>query len=195
MADSTVVTSGAAFVRSGKNCGAADGHNSIVIAHGQGSAEIQLSTCHFHWRKKLAVGKLRQAFRLTADSGKLLYVVIPGSNILVANRPVHRKPFAQIGFEIKITPSVALPPPGDGLSANLAPADPGERLTGFTRIGILDIVYKKLMGKFITSVITLALDKLRALTVGAIVPTTIFQFPNGKMLDVISFRNNRSSRL
>ena len=37
---------------------------------------------------------------------------------------------------------------------------------------------------------TRALDELRALSFGAIVPATILQFPKGDVLDVILFRND-----
>src|SRR5690349_887310 len=133
MTDAAIVTGGAPFVHASKDGGAADGHDAIVEMFGERILEISLDASEFHGRKEFAVGELRQAFRLAADAGKLFDVVIPGSHVDIADGPIHGDAVAQVGFEIKIAPAIALTPPGDGLAANLAAANPGKMLSGLER--------------------------------------------------------------
>src|SRR4029077_9810244 len=50
------------------------------------------------------------------------------------------------------------------------------------------------MGVFIASVIALALDRLGALALGAIVPAAMLEFPHRNVLDVIALGNNAAAR-
>src|SRR5437870_6275443 len=98
---------------------------------GDGGLEIQLDAGQLHGRKEFRGGELPQAFRLRADAGKLFDIVVPRSDVRVADWPVDGDPVFQVGFEIEIAPAVALPSPGDGLAADLAAANPGKM---FSRI-------------------------------------------------------------
>src|SRR5215470_2627282 len=144
--------------------------------------KIELDARHFHGRKEFAVGKLRQAFGLAADAGEFFHVVIPGSNVGIANRPIDGDSIFQVGFEIEIAPAIALAAPGDRLSADLASANPGKMFSWIGGIGILDVVDEELVRELIARVIALALNMLGALAFGAIVPAAVLEFPDGNVL-------------
>src|SRR6266702_5375052 len=48
-----------------------------------------LSTRHLHRRQKFSIRKLRQSLRLPRDSDEILDIVVPGRDVLIANRPVN----------------------------------------------------------------------------------------------------------
>ena len=85
--------------------------------------------------------------------------------------------------------------PHDGLAANLASANPSERLVSIGGVGIVEIVDEKFAGVFIARVITLALDFLCFEALLAIIPAAILQFPGGNMLDVVLFRDDGAAGL
>src|SRR2546429_2024015 len=71
-------------------------------------------------------------------------IVVPRSDVRVADWPVDGDPVFQVGFEIEIAPAVALPSPGDGLAADLAAANPGKMFSRIEGVGIFLVVYEKL---------------------------------------------------
>src|SRR5258707_54201 len=105
--------------------------------------------CYFHRRQKFAVGKLRQSFSLPANSGEFLDVVIPRSDIRVANRPIDGDAFLGVGFKIEIAPTIRLAAPGDGLAADLASFDPGKMFSGCASVRIFRIFDEELLGEFV----------------------------------------------
>src|SRR5215472_11201361 len=147
--------------------------------------EIELDARHFHGRKEFAVGKLRQTFSLAADAGEFFHVVIPRSNVGIANRPIDCDSIFQVGFEIEIAPAIALAAPSNGFSTDLAPANPGKMLSWIGRVGILDVVNEELVRVLVAGVIAFALYMLRAFAFGAIIPAAVLEFPDGNVLDVI----------
>ena len=195
MTNTAIVAGGAAFMDASEDRRAADGHDATVKMFGERIFEIQFDAGHFHGRKELAVGELRQAFGLAADASKFLDVVIPGSNVGITDRPIHGDAVFQVGFEIEIAPAIALAAPSDGFSANLAAANPGKMLAGLEGIGILLIVDENLVGVFATSIVDLALNGLSALAGEAIIPVTMLEFPNGNVLDVVALGNNGAAGL
>src|SRR5229473_615672 len=190
MTNTAVVAGSATFVHASEHGGTADGHDAIVEISRQGIAKILFDAGHLHRRKKLAVGKLRQSFGLSADSGEFLHVVIPRRNIRVTNRPIDGDTFLGVGFEVKIAPAIGLASPGDGLSADLAPFDPGKMFSRFAGVRIVGVIDEKLIRKFVARVITLALDRLSGLAFLAVIPIAILEFPDRNVFHVILFRNN-----
>src|SRR5215831_20192590 len=183
MTDAAVMTSGASFVHASEHRGATDGHNAIVKMFCKCFAHVELYASHLHRREESSVGKLRQAFCLTADAGELLDVVVPRRHVSVTNRPVHGDPVPQIRFEVQVAPAIALATPGDGLAADLTAANPAEFGARRIAVGIVLVIDEELMRVFVASVITLALHELGARALGAIVPVAVFQLPNGNVLD------------
>src|SRR5690242_4248772 len=162
---------------------------------GKGVFEIQFNAGQLHWWKELAVGELAQTFRLTADASEFFDVVIPGGYVGIANRPIDGDSIFQVGFKIEITPAIALPSPSDGLTAHLAPANPGKMLAGIEGVGIILIVDKKLVRVFVACVIALALDGLGAFAHETIIPVAMLEFPDGNVLDVVVLGDNGAPRL
>src|SRR2546425_7246651 len=110
-----------------------------------------LSTRHLHRRQKFSIRKLRQSLRLPRDSDEILDIVVPGRDVLIANRPVNGDSFAQVGFEIQITPAIRLSSPHDGSPAHMAAANPQERLIRVGGIRVLAIIDEELAIPFIHS--------------------------------------------
>src|SRR5882757_333463 len=190
MTNTAVMACGTPFVYPGQNRGTADGHNAIVEIFRQGIAKILFDTGHLHRRKKFTVWQLRQSFGLAADSGEFFHIVIPRSNIRVTNRPIDGDAFLGVGFEVEIAPTIGLAAPGDGLSADLTPFDPGKMLSRFAGVGIVGIFDEKLIRKFVARVITLALDRLSGLAFLAVIPIAILEFPDRNVFHVIFFRSD-----
>src|SRR5205807_8971773 len=115
----------------------ADGQSAVVGMFGEGELEVQVDAGQLHGRKEFPVAELPQAFRLPADGGKLFDIVVPRSDVGVADWPVDGDPVFQVGFEIEIAPAVALPSPGDGLAADLAAANPGKMFSRIDRKSVV----------------------------------------------------------
>ncbi len=194
MADATVVAGSASLVDAGENGDTSDGEHAIVKILRQRVLEIDFNAGHLHRRKKLSIGQLRQSFGLSADARKLFHVVVPRRDVGVANRPVDSDSFSQVGFKIEIAPAVTLAAPKDGLSADLASANPGKMFSGIRGIRIVLVADKKLMRVFIACVVNLALNGLSGLTLGAIVPAAVLEFPDGNVLDIIAFGDDAAAR-
>jgi hypothetical protein len=126
MTYAAVVAGGAPFVHLGEHGRSADRQDSIVEIFRQAVAKSEFRAVHFHRREKFSVGQLRQAFRLPADAGEFFNIVVPGRDVRIANRPVDGNAVFQIRLKIEIAPTIALAPPSDRLSADLATANPGK---------------------------------------------------------------------
>src|SRR6266436_1424373 len=153
MTYAAVMARGAPFVDASEDGGAADGHDAIIEIPGQCVAKILLDAGHLHRRQKFAVGKLRQSFSLPANSGEFLDVVIPRSDIRVANRPIDGDAFLGVGLKIEIAPTIGLAAPGDGLAANLTSFYPGKMFSGFAGVRIIRVLNKKLVREFVAGVV------------------------------------------
>src|SRR5690606_30810428 len=68
---------------------------------------VQFETIELHGFEELPVRQMWNTPLLTADAHEFFYIVIPGSNIPVANRPVYGNPFFGVGLKIQIAPAVA----------------------------------------------------------------------------------------
>ncbi len=100
--------------------------------------EMQLDAIELHRRLKLAVGELRQAFRLAAHADERLHVVVPGRDIRVADRPIDAMPVLRIRREIDVAPPIALARPHERAPADVIAAHPIEALD--LDVGIVDVV-------------------------------------------------------
>ncbi len=194
MTNAAVVARRAAVVHLRQDRGSPDGHDAVIKFLRQRVAHILLHAGHLHRRQKFSVRQLRQPFRLAADARERFHVVVPRRDVRVPNGPVNRDAILQVGFKIQIAPAVALPAPGYGFPAHLPAANPRKFLVGIGGIRIFLVADEKLVGIFVASVVTLALHRLRAGALRAIVPAPILQLPHRNMLDVIALRQNGAPR-
>ena len=91
--NAAVVAGSAPFVHAREHSGAADGHHAVVEMFGHRRPDVLLDAGHFHRRQKFSVGQLRQTFRLAADAGEFLHVVVPGRDVRITDRPVNGDAF------------------------------------------------------------------------------------------------------
>src|SRR5690349_14797152 len=81
---------------------------------------------------------MRQALSLSADAYEPFGILIPGSQVLITNGPVHPVSILPVSFKIEVAPAVAVPAPEQGAAAhNIAP-DPIEAF--YFVIGVFDII-------------------------------------------------------
>ena len=90
-------------------------------------------------RQEIAVRQLRQAIVVAADPGEGLHVVVPGLEVLIADRPVHAVTVLQVGLEVVRRPAVGLPRPGQRAPAQVIPADPAIGLARGRLVGVVVI--------------------------------------------------------
>ena len=88
MAYAAIMAGGAAFMHARENGRTADCKDTIVKVLFQRVFEIELDAGELHGREEFPVRKLAQAFGLAAHADKFLDIVIPGSDVGVANGPV-----------------------------------------------------------------------------------------------------------
>ena len=135
-------------------------------------------------RQKMAVGQLRKSLALAGDADEIFHVVVPGSNFLVPDRPIHAHALALIGFKIKIAPAVRLPSPDDRPAAHLASANPQERFARLGRVRILLVVDEELAVPLVHSAAGF-LHGLVFLHPPAVAHPAIAHFPLGHMFGVV----------
>ena len=98
-----------------------------------------LKAIHFHGWKEFTIGQLRQTIPVPINAGKLLNIAIPGSQVLIPDRPVYNMTIPGIGFKIQLTPPVTLTAPHQRTAADVIAADPVEALDFLVRVlGVLD---------------------------------------------------------
>src|SRR6266849_6116610 len=147
MTGTAIVARRAAVVRASENRDAANGHDAIFReVLGDGILDGQFGAIHLHGRQELAVGELGQTLGLAADADEILDVIVPRSNILVANGPVDSDALAQIGLEVQIAPAIALAAPHDGATADVTAPNPEKGLAGIRGGGIFNVIDGKLVG-------------------------------------------------
>src|ERR1700704_5293495 len=194
VARTTVVAGGSSAMRTSQYGGAADRHDPLAgKILGDGILHDEFAAGHFHGRQEFAIGKLRESLGLAAHADEVLDVVIPGSDVLVANWPVNGNSLAQVGFKIEIAPAIGLPAPDDGASANLPPSDPQEWLTFVGGVGILFVVDEELAVQFVERA-TLLLHGLFAIEAISVTHLAKSFVPDGHMLHVILGGLDRPAR-
>ena len=135
------MTRRASAVALGEDCGSTDGQDPLAgKKFGDCIFDHQFRTIHFHWGQELAIWKLRKSFGLTRDADEIFHIVIPGSDVLVANRPIDGDALAQIRFEIEITPAIRLSSPDNRAATHLTSPNPQKWLAGFCGVRILLVV-------------------------------------------------------
>src|SRR5690606_31339618 len=92
-----------------------------------------------------------QTFLPSGNSHVRFYVIIPGSQFLIADWPVYSDAFFFVRFKIQITQPVALSPPHNGSSTYVIPPHPVKPLV--LQIGMLRIFDKPMLG-FLSNRIT-----------------------------------------
>src|SRR6201995_4437838 len=71
-------------------------------------------------------------------------MVIPGREVVVADRPVDSDAVPRVRLKIHLAPAVTLAPPRDGATADLVAADPVKAL--LLEVGIVQLVNKPMFG-------------------------------------------------
>src|SRR5690606_9994356 len=86
-------------------------------------------------RKKFTIRQFFQSIFITSYACKFFYITVPWRNVLITDRPIHRKPITCRAFKIEIAPSLRLPGPHQRFSTYLVASYPVEWL--FLYIGML----------------------------------------------------------
>ncbi len=186
---------GAAAVCARQNGGAADGHPPFAReVLGDRIADHELCARHRHRRQEFSVRQLRQLFGLAAHSDEVLDVVVPRSDVLVADGPINGDLFARIGLKIQVAPAIALPAPHDGPAAHVPAANPQEGLVRRRGVGVFLVVYEELARPFVQRV-AFFLNRLLVGHAPAVFHAPKTQLPDGHMLRVVFFGIDRAARL
>src|SRR6266513_856605 len=135
-----------------------------------------LGAVQFPGGQDVPVRQVRQTEPLAAHPHEALDVVVPGSQVLVADGPVDTVPVAQIGPEVEVAPTPAQPAPDQTAPAELVAADPAERLAVGRDVGVFSIVYEKVPGRLAERVV-LALNRVVALVQRLLAPAAVRQLP------------------
>src|SRR5215217_4814759 len=98
-----------------------------------------------HRREELPVRKLCETFDRAADTDETFHPIVVGCDLGIAYGPVFAVAVPAGGLEVVVAEPVALARPAERAPTDLAAANPHERLVGWKRVGILVIVYEKLM--------------------------------------------------
>ena len=107
---------------------------------------------------------------------------------IVADRGCDRDPTRR-RLEIQIGHAIALAAPREGFAADLASANPAERLVGRGGVGMLFIAYEELRRPLIAGIAS-ALDGLIFAQTAAVSHAAEFHLPTGNVLHVVFFRND-----
>src|SRR3546814_20167248 len=70
---------------------------------------------------------MRYSFFRSAYPCESFYMIIPGGNIFISDRPIYRNSVFRIGLKIKVTPAVALTSPHQGPSTHMISPYPVKR--------------------------------------------------------------------
>ena len=184
-----------AIVSLGQDRGAPDGHETFAgKIFGDRILDHHFRAVQFHRRQKMAVRQLRKSLALAGDADEIFDIVVPGSNVLIADRPIHAEALALIGFKIKIAPAVGLPSPDNRTAAHLASANPQEWLARFGCVRILLVVDEELAVPLVHSAAGF-LHGLVFLHPLAVAHPAVAHFPLGHMLGVVLVGIDGTSRL
>src|SRR5882724_6271339 len=139
---------------------------------------------HFHGRKKTSIGKPGIPFFLPADAYIGLHVIIPGGQILIADRPINACSILEVGLEIEVAVPVALSSPGERSAADLVTPHPGEGL--FLQIGVFAVLDEEDIAACVA--VSCSYGVLRSFFFGIIEP--VFKIPGvegsrGIILDML----------
>src|SRR5581483_3743442 len=95
---------------------------------------------HRHRRLEQSVRQLREAFGPAAHADVPLDVIVPRREVRITDRPVDGDTITQVRLEIEVAPAIDLTPPDDRLAAELPRPKPVERLVGWRRVRVVNIV-------------------------------------------------------
>src|SRR5258708_2163159 len=144
-------------LRRGKMRTTGDDHLPLFIMFPYFLLNMFFHTIQFPGRQELTIGQVINPIFISADAGKLLYMTVPGGQLLITDRPFHGKSIPAGGLKFIPAPALRLPGPEQGLAAYLVAPYP---IIGFLLyIGVLFIFYKEMVGGFAGS-ITLADDRI-----------------------------------
>src|SRR5690606_34857361 len=87
-------------------------------------SQVFLNHVHGHWGQVIAIRQNVEAIPIAADTCPPLRIAIPRRNVLVADGPVYAMPILNVGLEIQVAKSIALPAPCQRTAAHLIPSVP-----------------------------------------------------------------------
>ena len=122
-------------------------------------ARDHLAAVERHGRQEHAVGKLRDAFGLSADADEALDPVVVGRELGVLERPVRSEAVAARRLHVVVADAVALTAPHDRLAAHVPAADPGERAVLGRRVRAVVVVDEQVV-RVLVALVALLLDRL-----------------------------------
>ena len=137
------------FLRFGEMSTPALDDMTIRIFVHDATPDLRLHTIHFPGRKEFAIGQGFQTVVITAYPGKSLYMTVPGSQIIVTDRPFVNA-VACRAFKFKTAPSLRLPGPQQAFATDLIPTDPVKRF--FLDVGMLFVFDKKMLRRVVESI-------------------------------------------
>src|SRR5262249_53887834 len=107
------MTGGTAVMFLRQNRSASDGDLSILPLTLDCALQQPFAASHFHRRKKLAVGEIRNVLVGAAHADEFLNLIVIRRELSVGERPIITVAVAACSFEFVIRQAVALPAPGD----------------------------------------------------------------------------------
>src|SRR5688500_618116 len=140
------------FLRFGKMRASSDDRVTIGVVVLNFFLDMFFNTIHFPRWKRFTIGQCFQSVAVSAYANKFFDMRIPWSQLVILNRPRHSKSISPRRFEIKMTPSLCLACPYQGLSSLLIATNPVEWF--FLDIWMFGIFYKKMFGSIFVRIAT-----------------------------------------
>ncbi len=94
----------------------------------QPAGDHLLAAVEGHGRLELSVRELWHPLPRPRDARVAFDVIVPGSDVGVADRPVDRDPLSRVGLEVEVAPAIALAAPHERAPAHVIAAKPVEPL-------------------------------------------------------------------
>src|SRR5262249_34963002 len=121
-----------------------DDHLAVIVMRRDSLLYMFFEAVHLQGRQKLLIGQLGQTGILAADPDKLLYMVVPWSNVTVPYRPVYGDPLLGVCLKVQIAQPETMPRPHKRFAAGLISLHPVERLDLVVRM--VDILCEEVLG-------------------------------------------------
>src|SRR3984957_14789915 len=151
-------------------------------------------TVQLHRRQHFAVRQMRQAQSLARNADEVFHILVPRSDIGIADGPINSDSLAQICFEVEIAPTISLPAPHNGAASDLPPANPAKRLVRRSRIRIFRVVDEEFRRPLIARV-ACALNRLIFQLPLAVSHAAKLNLPGGNMFHEVELRSRRAPGL
>ena len=128
------------IVRLSQVSNSTDYHGPVIETRLDALTHMGFHAGHFHRRQELSVWKLREPLIGAAYAGETFNIIVPRSDILVPDGPVHPKAVLGIRLEIQFAEAIGLTTPKQGASTHMVATHPIEWLV--FRIWIIHIIHE-----------------------------------------------------